>query len=132
MYLLEVTKSMLFEMKVPKIFWSNAVLTTCYLINHMSSSILQDDIPFSNFFPNKPLFVLPPRIFCCVCFVRDHLPGVSKLDPKAIKYIFMGYSRTQKGYRCYFSLLRKYFIIVDISFYESTPYHNVLIDVSIG
>lgn len=127
---MEVTRSMLFEMKVPKIFWSDAVLTACYLINRMPSSIMQGGIPFSTLLPSESLFVLPPRIFDCVCFVRDHRPGVSKLDPKALKCMFMGYSHTQKGYRCYSPLLRKYFVTANVSFFESTPYHNVPIDVS--
>ncbi|XP_074336132.1 uncharacterized protein LOC141673295 [Apium graveolens] len=45
------------------------------------------------------LFHVSPRIFGCVCFVRDHRACQSKLDPKALKCLFVGYSRTQKGYR---------------------------------
>jgi hypothetical protein len=30
-------------------------------------------------------FKVAPKIFGCVCFVRDHRPSVGKLDPRAIK-----------------------------------------------
>ena len=38
-HLLEVARSMMFQMDVPKYLWSEAVLTTTYLINRMPSKI---------------------------------------------------------------------------------------------
>jgi hypothetical protein len=35
-----------------------------------------------------------------VCFVQDNRPNVGKLNLRAVKYIFVGYSSTQKGYVC--------------------------------
>jgi hypothetical protein len=32
-----------------------------------------------------------------VCFMQDNRPGVEKLDPRAIKSVFVGYSATQEG-----------------------------------
>ena len=37
-------------------------------------------------------------------------PQVSKHDPKSLKCIFLGYSRVQKGSRCYSPTLRRYFL----------------------
>jgi hypothetical protein len=39
-HLLEVARSLMFQMNVPKYLWSEAVLTTMYLINCMPSRIL--------------------------------------------------------------------------------------------
>ena len=47
---------------------------------------------------------------------------MSKLDPKSLKCIFFGYSRVQKGYRCYFPSLRQYLISVDVTFLENVPF----------
>ena len=45
---------------------------------------------------------LPPlKTFGCVCFVQNKRPNVGKLDPRAIKCVFVGYSGTQKGYVCW-------------------------------
>jgi len=33
-------------MHFPKQYWTNAVLIACYLINHMSSSMLNNQVPF--------------------------------------------------------------------------------------
>ncbi|RVW16175.1 Retrovirus-related Pol polyprotein from transposon RE2 [Vitis vinifera] len=79
----------------------DAVLTACYLINRMPSSVLHDQIPHSLLFPDQPLYFLPPRVFGCTCFVHILTPGQDKLSAKAMKCLFLGYSKLQKGYRCY-------------------------------
>ena len=61
-------------------------------------------------------------MFRCTCFVRDVRPQVSKFDPKSLKCIFVGYSRVQKGYRCYCPTLRHYFVSTDVAFFETTPF----------
>lgn len=35
---------------------------------------------------------LPPKVFGCICYVHVPKFGRSKLDPKAFKYIFLGYA----------------------------------------
>ncbi|RVW39612.1 Retrovirus-related Pol polyprotein from transposon RE1 [Vitis vinifera] len=67
----------------------------------MPSSVLHDQIPHSLLFPDQPLYFLPPRVFGCTCFVHILTPGQDKLSAKAMKCLFLGYSRLQKGYRCY-------------------------------
>ncbi|CAH9102720.1 unnamed protein product [Cuscuta epithymum] len=47
---------------------------------------------------------------------------VSKLDPKSIKCVFLGYSRLQKGYRCYYPSLGRYLISEDVTSFEETPF----------
>ncbi|KAL8170968.1 hypothetical protein V2J09_022772 [Rumex salicifolius] len=39
--------------------------------------------------------------FCCTVFVHVHQPLRGKLDPRAIKCLFVGYSTTQNDYNCY-------------------------------
>jgi hypothetical protein len=38
------------------------------------------------------MFVVPPRVFECTYFVRDHRLTVGKLDPRTVTCIFIGYS----------------------------------------
>ena len=47
---------------------------------------------------------------------------MSKLDPKSLKCIFLGYSRVQKGYQCYCPSLHRYLVSVDVTFLESVPF----------
>ncbi|XP_019234286.1 PREDICTED: uncharacterized protein LOC109214791 [Nicotiana attenuata] len=96
-HLLETSQTLLFQMKVPKQFSVDAVSTTCFLINHMPSIVLGGNVPYSVLFPDKSLFTVEPKVFGCTCYVRDVRPSVTKLDPKALKCIFLGYSRLQNG-----------------------------------
>ena len=91
-HLLETARALLFQMKVPKQFWADAISTACFFINRMPSTVLNDQIPYSILFPKKSLFPVEPRIFGSTCYVRDVRPSVTKLDPKALKCVFLGYS----------------------------------------
>jgi len=91
-HLLETTRALLFYMNVPKPFWVDAV-STCFLINCIPSSVLYNETPYSILFPTKSLFPIALRIFGSTCFVRDVCSHVTKLDPKSLKCIFLGYSR---------------------------------------
>ena len=123
-HLSEVMRAMLFQMQVPKSYWSDAVLTACYLINRMPSTILGGQIPQTVLFPGRPFHSLPPRVFGCTCYVHALDPDQSKLDPRSIKCIFLGYSRTQKGYKCYSPSLRRHFVCADVTFNESLPFYS--------
>ena len=59
-HLLEVSRSLMFQMNVPKYLWSEAVLTTTYLINRMPSRILGMESP-SELLLGQREFKVPPR-----------------------------------------------------------------------
>ena len=80
----------------------------------MPSSMLHDQIPHSLIFPDQPLCFLPPRVFSCTCFVHIVTPRQDKLSAKATKCIFLGYSRLQKGYHCYFPQTHKYSLLISL------------------
>jgi len=52
-------------------FWGDVILSACYLINHMSSSVLKNKIPHSILFPHEPLHPLPLKVFGFSCFVHN-------------------------------------------------------------
>ncbi|RVW95141.1 Retrovirus-related Pol polyprotein from transposon RE2 [Vitis vinifera] len=123
-HLVETARTLLLHSNVPFRFWGDAVLTACYLINRMPSSVLHDQIPHSLLFPDQPLYFLPPRVFGCTCFVHILTPGQDKLSAKAMKCLFLGYSRLQKGYRCYSLETHRYFISADVTFFEDSPFFS--------
>ncbi|RVW96915.1 Retrovirus-related Pol polyprotein from transposon TNT 1-94 [Vitis vinifera] len=90
----------------------------------MPSSVLHDQIPHFLLFPDQPLYFLPPRVFGCTCFVHILTPGQDKLSAKAMKCLFLGYSRLQKGYRCYSLETHRYFISADVTFFEDSPFFS--------
>jgi hypothetical protein len=126
-HLLEVARSLMFQMNVPKYLWSEAVMTATYLINRMPSRILNIKSPVELLL-GKCDFRVPPKVFGCVCFVKDHRPMVSKLDPQAVKCIFVGYSCIQKGYKCWDPIGKRLLVSMDVTFREEDPYYTKKVD----
>lgn len=52
------------------------------------------------------------------------IPKTRKLDPRAIKCIFIGYSTTQKGYKCFHPPTRKFFLSTNVTFVETVIFLN--------
>lgn len=88
----------------------------------MSSSILNGVIHYFIIFHSHSLFSLHRKIFGCTCFVFDIRSQLTKLDPKSLKCVFLCYSHTQKGCRCFSPYLGHYLISVDIPFFEDRPF----------
>ena len=80
----------------------------------------------SLFYPNmRTTNHFIPKIFGCVSFVDIHSPNKGKLDSRTVKCIFVGYSLTQKGYKCYHPLsnfLFFIFVLADVAFNKSEFY----------
>ena len=74
-HILDVTRTILLQMNVPRSFSSDVVLTTTHLINRMPSAPLGGEIPLRRLCPDKELFSLPPKVFGCVAYVQDLSPG---------------------------------------------------------
>ena len=126
--LLEMTRALIIESHVPKSFWPEAVATAVYLSNRLPTKILDHKTPLQiletqNQIP--PGLTLPPRIFGCTVFVHVPKADRSKLDPCALKCVFVGYALHQKGYRCYNPSTRRIHVTMDCTFLESDFYYSV-------
>ncbi|WVY96008.1 hypothetical protein V8G54_028159 [Vigna mungo] len=51
-------------------------------------------------------------------------PGLDKLSTCAIKCVFLSYSCLQKRYRCYSLKTKNYYMFVNVTFFEETPYFS--------
>ena len=127
-HVLETSRTLLFHMHVPKYLWGEAALTAIHLLNRLPSRVIKQSSPIDclqRFFPHVPLRTnLVPRVFGCVCFAPNPPLHRDKLDPRALRCIFVGYSSTQKGYWCYYPPSRRFFITKDATFDESLPYYS--------
>ena len=121
-HFLDIARSLIFSVKALKTYWGDAVLIAAYLINSLPSRVLNKKAPVEVLSTPSVLFPIVPRIFGCVCFVHNHSPSRGKLDPRAIRCVFVGYSPTQKGYRCYHPPTRKWYVSMDVTFHESQSY----------
>ena len=80
---------------------------------------------FSKYFPNFTTFTdLVPKVFGCVSFVYAYAHNKGKLDSRVIKCIFVGYSSTQKCYKCYHPPARQFYVSSNVSSVEHESYFN--------
>jgi hypothetical protein len=91
----------------------------------MPSQVLDFKIPLevlsSPFSTSKGVSL---KVFGYVCFVHVHGPARSKLDPRALKCVFVGYSPTHNGYKCYHPPSRKHFVSMDVTFFKPQSYFS--------
>lgn len=79
----------------------------------------------SSFYPNiSTTNNLVAQVFGCVSFVHIHSQGRGKLDPRALECVFVGYSTSKKGYKCYHPPFKKLFVSRDVTFHEGEAYFS--------
>ena len=116
---------------VPYFYWAEAFTTAIYIMNRTPTAAIHGMTPEERYTGRKP-DISHLKIFGCIAYV--HVPDElrSKLDPKAEKCIFIGYSLQQKGYRCYNPSTRKFTVSRDVVFDEMSSWYkpvNVIDDV---
>jgi hypothetical protein len=115
----------MFESNVPASYWPEALATATYLTNRLPTKILNHKTPLDTLKQHIPVpssHSLLPRVFGCVVYV--HLPPRvrNKLEPRAIKCVFLGYGTTQKGYRCFDPIANRMYTTMDCEFFEESYY----------
>jgi len=115
MHIVEIAHAMLNEKDLPNYFWAEVVATVVYIMNRTPTTVVHGMTPKEKFTCKKP-DVSHLRVFGCIAYV--HVPDEkrSKLEPKAEKCIFIGYSSEQKGYRCFNPSTRKLQVSRDVVF----------------
>ena len=103
------------------------MLTATYLSNRIVNHSLGYKSPYQLLSEALPMTKigtdLPKRVFGCECYVHLYLHQTNKLAPKSITCVFVGYSNTQKGYKCYYPTDRKIIISRDVTFNELKKFY---------
>ena len=93
----------------------------------MTSRVLKFQTPcqtlLKSFLTTRLISTVPSKIFGCSFFVHINQQYRSKLDPRSLKCIFLGYSSNKKGYKCYSPVTRKFYNSMDVTFFETQPYY---------
>ncbi|XP_073219704.1 uncharacterized protein [Cicer arietinum] len=111
-HVLEMARCMIFEKKLPKSFWAEAVNTAdgthgskkfwkpVYLQNRLPTRAVEGMTPIEAWGGIKTS-IKHLRVFGSLCYT--HIPEIkrTKLDEKAEKGILIGYSSKSKGYKVY-------------------------------
>jgi len=125
-HLVETTYTLLIHGGVPQRFWSDFILSACYLVNRMSSSVLKNKFRHSILLLHETLYPLPLKVFGSSYFVHNFCPGLDKLSAQSQKCVFLRFTRSQKEYKCFSPSLNCYFISADVTFIESSFYFKSL------
>ena len=97
---MEMARCMVKSLALPHSFWLEAVMCTAYVLNRSPTKALQSITPYEAWHGRKPS-VAHLRVFGSQAYALVHVQHRRKLDDKAMKCIFVGYSSKSKVYRLY-------------------------------
>ena len=114
--------------EIAKIFVGVVVLIASYLINRMPYEVLQYSTLLEGLKFFSPKFRINSnmllKIFGCSTYVHTPNKSRSKLDPRAVKCVFVGYDPNKKGYKFFNPLRHKFYVTMDANFLEDLPFFN--------
>ncbi|KAK0589507.1 hypothetical protein LWI29_015242 [Acer saccharum] len=64
------------------------------------------------------------KVFGYVAFVHFHKPLQNKLEPRALRCVFVRYGLHQKGYRYYHPHFHKIYVTLEVTFHEDVMYYS--------
>ena len=116
--LTESARAMIAHAGLPNNYWAEAIATAAYIRNRTPTTAFENDTtPYERWYGKKP-DVTNLRVFGCIAYA--HVPDAQrrKLDKKANKLRFVGYSTISKGYRLLDEKTHKVFVRRDVVFNE--------------
>ncbi|GKB04884.1 retrovirus-related pol polyprotein from transposon TNT 1-94 [Tanacetum coccineum] len=90
--------AMLVSANLPKNLWGEALLTACHVSNRIIAKKLKVS-PYEIWKGRKPN-ISYFRVWGCLAYYKVPLPNTSKLGPRGLKSVFVGYAKDSKSYRC--------------------------------
>jgi transposase InsO family protein len=115
----EAARSMLIHAGLSNSYWAEAVSTATYLRNRMVTSALKSGItPYQLWFGKKPN-LKHIRTFGCAVYAHISDGNRRKLDRKAQKFRFIGYTETTENYKVWDEAGQRCYIRHDVIFNEN-------------
>nr|GEY60364.1 copia LTR rider [Tanacetum cinerariifolium] len=95
--LMDKVYCLLIQSGLPKTFWAEATCTAAYLINRSPSTAIEKKTHMEKWSGHPSNYGML-RTFDCVAYSYVQQ---GKLEPRAVKYVLLGYPEGVKGYRLY-------------------------------
>lgn len=89
--LMEMARCMLKGKSLPNKFWLDALMCANYILNRAPTKALKTITPYEAWIGRKPV-VSHMRVFGCLAYAQIPSQLQHKLEDKALKCIFIGYS----------------------------------------
>ena len=122
--LMDSARSMLAHAGLPDCYWAEAVATAAYLRNRTPTTAFKESsTPYERWYGKKPN-LKHLKVFGCTAYA--HIPDSQrqKLDKKAEKLRFVGYSIKSKGYRLLDEKTNNIVVRRDVVFNETDFLHK--------
>jgi hypothetical protein len=122
MHIAEVARALMANKSMLHHYWAEAVAIAVYIMNRTPTAAMHGMTPKEKYSGRK-LDLSHLKVFGCIAYV--HVPDElrTKLDLKAEKCVFIGYSLEQKGYRCYNPVTREMRVSRDVVFDEMSIWY---------
>ena len=88
-----------------------------YILNRCPTKALHSITPYEAWHGHKPS-ISHLRVFGCLAYALAPKQQCRKLDDKAVKCIFVGYSSESKGYHLYHPWTKRILVSHDVVFVE--------------
>ncbi|XP_019084235.1 PREDICTED: uncharacterized protein LOC109125902 [Camelina sativa] len=118
-HILNVSRALLFQAKLPIKFWGESVLTAAYLINHTPSSIHKGYTPYELLYGCKPDYS-QLRVFGCACYTHRITRDKDKFGERSRSCVFVIYPFGKKGWKIYDMERNEFVVSRDVVFCEGS------------
>ncbi|KAJ0700404.1 putative RNA-directed DNA polymerase [Helianthus annuus] len=124
-HVVETGLSLLAHSTMPQRFWHFAFETAVYLINRLPSRVSSNKSPFEHAFLRKPDYSFL-RVFGSQCFPYLRPYNRHKIEFRSTPCVFLGYSLSHHGYRCFDPSTERIYIARHVRFDEQVfPYKPI-------
>jgi transposase InsO family protein len=120
MTIISKARCMLSNASMGRQFWAEAASTICYLINRSPSTTIEKKTPME-VWSGSPSDYSQLKVFDCTAYA--HVKN-GKLEPRAVKCVFLGYSSGVKGYKLWNPETKKSMLSRSVVFNESEMFYS--------
>jgi len=116
-----IARCMLKAKGMPAAFWGEAMSTAVFILNRAPTKALNGRTLFEAWHGRKPSVAFM-RTFGCIRHVKNTKPGLTKLEDRSTKMVFLGYEEGSKAYRLYDPVTGRVTVSGDVVFDEAATW----------
>ncbi|GJU06897.1 retrotransposon protein, putative, ty1-copia subclass [Tanacetum coccineum] len=116
--LLDMVRYMMSQTTLPKSFWDYALESAARILNMVTTKKVEKT-PYEIWHGQAPKLSYLKVWGCEALVKRDTLTKPDKLEPRALKCIFLGYPKEMMGYSFYYPPENKIFVARNAEFFEN-------------
>jgi Reverse transcriptase (RNA-dependent DNA polymerase)/GAG-pre-integrase domain/gag-polypeptide of LTR copia-type len=125
-HIVELSLAIMSHASIPLHFWDHIFQSVVFLINRLPPSHSSaTSSPYHLLYNSNPDYTFL-RVLGCLCYPLLRPYNSHKLQFRSLPCIFLGYSTTQKGYKCYHIATNKIYMTRNVRFVEHIfPFSSV-------